>query len=819
MNSSESKAKMSAIALAVLFFVITAVGLGWLATTTGDTVTYALAFAAGLSMIILPCTLPLVFIIVPFSMGKGYKKGLIMAILFGLGVTVTLSIWGAAVALLGEFLGLDSATQIMFGIAGLSALIFGLSELKLIKVHIPGFSGSVPRVIQDQQDYLKVFLMGLFLGNAGVGCPNPAFYVLMTYIAAQGDPVYGAEVSAVHGFGRAVPIILLSILAMLGINATKTLMAQKERISRVSGWGLLGVGLWVLGYAIAGAWFDPTFLHVAWNDLVRSVAPALAEQEKHSHSITAAQAYAPWGIVAFLTLTVIWYYVKFKSSIERPTKWVITALIIVAVLAVSLLPADLFANDNEQTITGPASIERQAYWYSRYNLNAMLLMSGVGERLVPPDGVPQKLAKLADIDLSQFPKNPYLLKAVYASGDPHFQQDGNFKDLSTLHWNQQSMDKTLQPEAQAFTIIKATAKGLRTDYHRYGKDRFVALVQLQEAKAMAETLKTRLTDDQGWVATKTTDGRLLKPEAGQQAAALWAYSSLALMLSDSNLPLYQQLPQTAQDTERFRGWANDQFAASQKLQPQTSRDRALTIEAYGWFAAATNDPALRQKAVDGIRKLAGEMSQGNPSKLEDIAWSIYGLGEAGRVTGGSNFIDQARDLFYNKMEPLWDAKAGVYADRAGETKIVYTPGKTAAVMAAINAVRLSLVPGVGSTVNADLAGERYSTFFQNVIVRSGMQQAHAIPLAVNPAYMEQEPAANFTDPSIPLSKDGDGPYGLCPVYAAEVSFVNGQWTVTDRTFRTAEAMLLSNLSTWEQGDDQDGFIPTSRLLGNMLKSE
>ncbi|MBT8251707.1 MAG: cytochrome C biogenesis protein, partial [Nitrosopumilus sp.] len=46
-----------------------------------------IAYVAGLSMIVLPCTLPLVFIIVPLSMGQGYKKGLTMALLFGLGLT------------------------------------------------------------------------------------------------------------------------------------------------------------------------------------------------------------------------------------------------------------------------------------------------------------------------------------------------------------------------------------------------------------------------------------------------------------------------------------------------------------------------------------------------------------------------------------------------------------------------------------------------------------------------------------------------------------------------------------------------------------
>ena len=43
--------------------------------------------------VVLPCTLPLVFIIVPLAMSAGdAKKGLIMAVLFGAGLTITLSI-------------------------------------------------------------------------------------------------------------------------------------------------------------------------------------------------------------------------------------------------------------------------------------------------------------------------------------------------------------------------------------------------------------------------------------------------------------------------------------------------------------------------------------------------------------------------------------------------------------------------------------------------------------------------------------------------------------------------------------------------------
>src|SRR3989344_5092520 len=66
-------------------------GFGW----------YLFSFAAGISMIVLPCTLPLAFVIVPLSMGKGVVKGLGIAISFGLGVALMLSLYGVIAAIVG----------------------------------------------------------------------------------------------------------------------------------------------------------------------------------------------------------------------------------------------------------------------------------------------------------------------------------------------------------------------------------------------------------------------------------------------------------------------------------------------------------------------------------------------------------------------------------------------------------------------------------------------------------------------------------------------------------------------------------------------
>ena len=132
---------------------------------------FLFSFATGLTMIVLPCTLPLAFVIVPLSMGKGMIKGLGMALSFGIGIATTLSLYGVAAALLGgvaiDQLGgdLDSIKNWVYFVAGSFALVFALSEIGLMNFHMPTYSGSAPAFIQKRGEFIKAFLLGLFLGN------------------------------------------------------------------------------------------------------------------------------------------------------------------------------------------------------------------------------------------------------------------------------------------------------------------------------------------------------------------------------------------------------------------------------------------------------------------------------------------------------------------------------------------------------------------------------------------------------------------------------------------------------------------------------
>ena len=278
-----------------------------------------IAYVAGLSMIVLPCTLPLVFIIVPLSMGKGYKKGLSMSLLFGAGLTITIAAYGTGVAILGQTASLDQVTTIMFLIAGIAAFLFGLSQLKLINLKLPSYSGT-PSFIQNRGEYSKSFFMGLLLGNAGVGCPNPLFYWLLIYIAGTGSLEIGASLGVVHGVGRAIPLILLSTLAILGINATKGLTRKKESIEKATGIMLIVIGAFLIinGLPEGHEWYEETFIHQGWNVLIElTPIPAEFAMDEHEHGVEEDFSKTVMPIILFVLIAVpmIWYSIQRKRKV------------------------------------------------------------------------------------------------------------------------------------------------------------------------------------------------------------------------------------------------------------------------------------------------------------------------------------------------------------------------------------------------------------------------------------------------------------------------------------------------------------------------
>ena len=281
-----------------------------------------IAYISGMSMIVLPCTMPLVFIIIPLSIGKGYKKGFFMSLLFGLGLTITITCYGAMIAMLGDIISLQNISSIMFFIAGSIAFIFGLTQLNLLNLKLPSYSG-IPKFINKQREYKKSFFMGLLLGNAGVGCPNPMFYWLLMYIANTESIEIGSTLGFVHGIGRAIPLIFISIITILGINIQNTLIKKQMSINIITGFVLIVIGSFLIinSFPNGHIWYEETIAHRLWNNIIKLIPSIQGEISMHDHAhmesiIQIPKIAMPAILLILIIFPIIWYKVKNIKSIE-----------------------------------------------------------------------------------------------------------------------------------------------------------------------------------------------------------------------------------------------------------------------------------------------------------------------------------------------------------------------------------------------------------------------------------------------------------------------------------------------------------------------
>lgn len=313
---AENRLKLYLVLLAFILFSVIVVGLFSFMVTPTELISLPLAYAAGLSMIFLPCTLPLAFVIVPLSRKESPKKGIILSLVFGLGLVVTITAYSIAAALVGRVLDLQAANILFITIGGMAAYIFGLSELGLIKFTGPVFHIALPGFLRKKGEYTKIFFMGLLLGNMGVGCPNPAFYLMLAYIASSASVLSGASLGLVHAIGRATPLILLAVLGILGIDATKKVVSGSKNINKWLGWSLIVVGSILL---ITGGpwkpWYEQTAIHEGINNFLLSASGGkIGEQGEESiFDPVVPQFIAPYVFVALIAVPVFFYKLKKKN--------------------------------------------------------------------------------------------------------------------------------------------------------------------------------------------------------------------------------------------------------------------------------------------------------------------------------------------------------------------------------------------------------------------------------------------------------------------------------------------------------------------------
>ncbi len=131
----------------------------------------------------------------------------------------------------------------LYSALGILAVVYALGELGLFNV--PSLLGRItgPDLPDQEKPYRRALILGgTFGGGLGIGCPMPTYYILLGWVVAAGDPLYGAILLGVYGVGRLVPALALGALITAGTDRRKVSRGMTSFRESTSGLtnGILG---------------------------------------------------------------------------------------------------------------------------------------------------------------------------------------------------------------------------------------------------------------------------------------------------------------------------------------------------------------------------------------------------------------------------------------------------------------------------------------------------------------------------------------------------------------------------------------------------
>ncbi|MBL4665958.1 MAG: hypothetical protein JKY04_01175 [Sneathiella sp.] len=159
-----------------------------------------------------------------------------------------------------------------------------------------------------------------------------------------------------------------------------------------------------------------------------------------------------------------------------------------AVLMLSVLLFSGHVKINERFHYNIENISVAVYWAALANLANTVMFSGLGEELIiSPYERDDWLRQAGYVTRPAMP-DISMIGVIYASGFPGFSSEPDFSDPSTLVWTRNNVNRTLDPNAHAWTLIKITSPEFHLQFHDIPESRLAGLMMLAQARTQATAL-------------------------------------------------------------------------------------------------------------------------------------------------------------------------------------------------------------------------------------------------------------------------------------------------------------------------------------------
>ena len=225
----------------------------------GSLVAIGAAFVIGATMIVLPCGYPSVFVM-PSILGSrnGLSQRVALSLLFLAASALPLAAVGlglgfggdAVLGLLDEMSAKMTFAVVLYSALGVLAIGYALSELGIF--HLPSVFSRVagPNLPDQDRPYRRAVVLGSTFGaGLGIGCPMPQYYIILGWVVAAANPLYGAILLGAYGLGRVLPAVGIGALITAGVERRKVsqgMTSFRERTSGITNGVLAAMGSYLI---------------------------------------------------------------------------------------------------------------------------------------------------------------------------------------------------------------------------------------------------------------------------------------------------------------------------------------------------------------------------------------------------------------------------------------------------------------------------------------------------------------------------------------------------------------------------------------------
>ena len=178
---------------------------------------FLLVFAGGILTSLTPCVYPLIPITVSIfgaNESAGFFKSFLLSVVYVIGIVVTYSILGVAVASTGAVFGQIMANPWVVGFIAVILVTLGLSMFGVFEIRLPHSVQNRLNTVGGA-GFAGAFAMGTVAGVIAAPCTGPALAVVLTYIATTGSLFLGFWLMFTYALGMGLLFIAIGTFSGL----------------------------------------------------------------------------------------------------------------------------------------------------------------------------------------------------------------------------------------------------------------------------------------------------------------------------------------------------------------------------------------------------------------------------------------------------------------------------------------------------------------------------------------------------------------------------------------------------------------------------